>query len=257
MDIEILQQPNNFAGGLALKGNKRRVLLVEDENEIRQLIRLHLMREGFEVDEIANGEAALNLLSEKSYHLVILDWMLPGMSGLEITRWIRSQPNLNRTPILFVTAKVEPEHIASGLDAGADDYLPKPFDTLVLMARVHALLRRNEWLNQEADQKPNVADAVIAVGGLELNPDTVECRIHGQPIELTRSEFRLLQNLMQNQGKVLSRERLIEEIQGEGVNVIGRTVDTHVFGLRKKLGDCGDMIETIRGVGYRVRYSGS
>jgi two-component system phosphate regulon response regulator PhoB len=231
---------------------RKRVLVVEDEAEIRQLVVLHLKREGFEVDEVADGEQARQLLAGKKYDLLVLDWMLPSLSGLELTRWLRKHMPVTALSILFVTAKTEPEHIAAGLDAGADDYLSKPFDTLVLMARVNALLRRQEWLQTQA--QPARDEHRLQLGELVMNTHTYEVTLSGQPMELTRSEFRLLETLLMNQGKVLSREVLIEEIQGEGVNVVGRTVDTHVFGLRKKLGAYADMIETIRGVGYRVRY---
>lgn len=229
----------------------KRILVVEDENEIRQLIVLHLKREGFDVDEINDGEQARTLLATKQYDMVVLDWMLPSLSGLELTRWMRKlKPGATHTPILFVTAKTEPEHVATGLDAGADDYITKPFDTLVLMARVNALLRRNDWLKTQ----PATQSHRLTLGELVLNTHTFEVTVSGQRLDLTRSEFKLLESLLLNQGKVLSREAIIEEIQGEGVNVVGRTVDTHVFGLRKKLGDYADVIETIRGVGYRVRY---
>lgn len=229
-----------------------RVLVVEDEVEIQQLIALHLRRQGFQVQEVADGEAARDQLSRNEFDLVVLDWMLPGLSGLEVTRWMRQQQKLSSVPILFVTAKTEPEHIATGLDAGADDYVGKPFDTLVLMARVNALLRRKVWLEKTTITKSE--DPLVCVGELALNPSTYECTLSGEKMDLTRSEFRLLESLMRNQGRVLSRESLIEQIQGEGVNVVGRTVDTHVFGLRKKLNQYADMIETIRGVGYRVKY---
>ncbi len=230
--------------------NPSRVLVVEDETEIQQLISLHLRRQGFQVHEVSDGESARSFLASGSADLVVLDWMLPGMSGLELTRWMRCHSSHAGTPILFVTAKTEPEQIATGLDAGADDYVGKPFDTVVLMARVNALLRRKNWLEQPKEKN----SPEVKVGDLVLNMETYEGTLAGQPIELTRSEFRLLLALMQNQGRVLSRESLIEQIQGEGVNVVGRTVDTHVFGLRKKLNDHADMIETIRGVGYRVKY---
>lgn len=235
-----------------------RILVVEDETEIRQLIGLHLRREGFWVDEVGDGESARQAIGEQDYDLVILDWMLPGLSGLELTRWMRYQNRMASVPILFVTAKVDPEHIATGLDAGADDYLAKPFDTLVLMARVNALLRRRQWLDQNAVPAGSVFGVhppqKLQVGALMLDPNSYEITLDGEKLDLTRSEFRLMEALMANQGKVLSRESLIEQIQGEGVNVVGRTVDTHVFGLRKKLGKYADMIETIRGVGYRVKY---
>jgi two-component system phosphate regulon response regulator PhoB len=230
---------------------RKRVLVVEDESEIRQLIVLHLRREGFDVAETGDGEQARQLLANGVFDLAVLDWMVPSFSGLELTRWIRKHSPPGQTPILFVTAKAEPEHIATGLDAGADDYLTKPFDTLVLMARVNALLRRQDWLQSQLPSEPSPQ---LTLGELAMDTQTYEVTLAGKPLELTRSEFRLLQSLLENQGKVCSRESLIEQIQGEGVNVVGRTVDTHVFGLRKKLADFADYIETIRGVGYRVRY---
>jgi two-component system phosphate regulon response regulator PhoB len=233
---------------------RKKVLVVEDEGEIRQLIVLHLRREGFEVDEMDDGEQARQALTTKAYDLVILDWMLPSLSGLELCRWLRKRSATHTTtPVLFVTAKTEPEHVATGLDAGADDYVSKPFDTLVLMARVNALLRRQDWLREQAGV-PNAAEQTLSLGELVLNTQSFEVTLMGQKLDLTRSEFRLLETLLRNQGKVLSRESLIGEIQGENVNVVGRTVDTHVFGLRKKLGSYADTIETIRGIGYRVRY---
>ena len=232
-----------------------RVLVVEDETEIRQLIALHLRREGLVVDEVAQGEQATHRLSSNEYDLAVVDWMLPGMSGIEITRWIRGQGRFRQVPILFVTAKSEPDDIAEGLNAGADDYLTKPFDTHVLIARVRALLRRKKWLEMPAIQQSPKSELIV--GSLVMYPDAYEAFLSGEKMDLTKSEFRLLQTLMENQGKVLSRDRLIEQIQGEGVNVVGRTIDTHVFGLRKKLGAHADMIETIRGVGYRVGFTGS
>lgn len=234
---------------------RKRVLVVEDETEIRQLIVLHLRREGFDVEELGDGEEARQALSNRAFDLLILDWMLPSLSGLELCRWLRKRSSHTTTPVLFVTAKTEPEHVATGLDAGADDYVSKPFDTLVLMARVNALLRRQDWLAQR-DQTASspAALSLLSMGDLVLNTQTFEVSIGGNKLDLTRSEFRLLETLLRNQGKVLSREALIGEIQGENVNVVGRTVDTHVFGLRKKLGSYSDCIETIRGVGYRVRY---
>lgn len=249
-DMVTLSQPIHSAH-LALD-NSKRILVIEDELEIRKLIVLHLKREGFEVEETGDGEQGRALLMRSQFDLVVLDWMLPSLSGLEITRWMRKREQLAATPILFVTAKAEPEHVATGLDAGADDYLSKPFDTLVLMARVNALLRRQEWLRGQTSTGAPAERLVM--GELVLDRNTYDVSLAQQKLELTRSEFRLLECLLENQGKVCSRESLIEQIQGEGVNVVGRTVDTHIFGLRKKLGDYADYIETIRGVGYRVRF---
>lgn len=234
----------------------RRILVVEDEPEIRQLIALHLRREGFTVVEAESGDLARGaLLASHDFALLILDWMVPGMSGLDLTRWIRAQSHFDRIPILFVTAKSEPEHVATALGAGADDYLTKPFETMVLMARVHALLRRSQWLAERTEGSTPSSKRQLRIGALTLNPDAFEAYLRGVKLELTRSEFKLLEALLDNQGKVLSREALIGAIQGDGVNVVGRTIDTHVFGIRKKLEDHADVIETIRGVGYRVRYS--
>lgn len=230
---------------------QKKVLIVEDEAEIRQLIGLHLKREGFDVTEAPDGEQGLLSLSRQKYDLLVLDWMLPKLSGLEMTRWVRGRKDLDRMPILFVTAKTEPEHIAAALDSGADDYMLKPFDTLVLMARVHALLRRHQWLENESSSK---TQNILKVKELVLDRDAFSAELHGEKLDLTRSEFKLLEAMMENQGKVLTRESLIQCIQGEGVNVIGRTIDTHIFGLRKKLGDYSDFVETIRGVGYRIRF---
>lgn len=228
----------------------RRILVVEDEAEIRGLIALHLKREGYLVEEAADGEAARAMLEERTYDLIVVDWMMPGMSGVEITRYVRTKSSMPKVPVLFLTAKAEPEDVIKGLEAGADDYMTKPFDNTILLARVKALLRRQSWLS-EVSQAPS---SILQVGALKMNTESYDVELDNEPLELTRSEFRLLQALLEHQGRVLARERLIEEIQGEGVNVVGRTIDTHVFGLRKKLGAFADMIETIRGVGYRVKF---
>jgi two-component system, OmpR family, phosphate regulon response regulator PhoB len=221
---------------------REKILVVEDEGEIRALIVGQLLREGYEVDQSDTGESAMQKLKSSKYDLLVLDWMLPGVTGVEIARVMRSRAR----GILMVTAKAEPDDIVAGLEAGADDYVTKPFDLSVLRARVRALLRRP--MNDKGPQ----ANDTIVIGGLNLDPKTYEVRCEGQPISLTLSEYKLLLALCRKPGIVLTRERLIQEVQGDGVAVIDRTVDTHVFGLRKKLGTCSDLIETIRGVGYRM-----
>ena len=205
---------DQIPSGMNKNDPPRRVLVVEDEPEIRGLIVLHLKREGFEVDEIGDGYEARRLIESRAYNLILLDWMLPNMSGLELTQWARRRPDLGIVPILFVTARTEPSHIAEGLDAGADDYLTKPFDPLVLAARVKALLRRHEWLRSH-QTLPAAAKDLVQVGALKLNRRSFDVHLDDQPLELTRSEFRLLESLMTNQGKVLSRESLIGEIQAK------------------------------------------
>lgn len=230
--------------GEVLIKTSEHILVVEDEVEIRDLVALHLLRQGYKVTECSTGEEASAKLASDVFDMAIFDWMLPGMSGVELVRAARSvSPDM---PILMVTAKSEPHDIVEGLEGGADDFLPKPFVPAVLIARVKALLRRSKVLPQKQLQE-------ITLMGLTINFDNYETTYKGETLHFTPSEFKLLSTLIQNRGAVLTRERLIENIQGEGISVIGRTIDTHVFGLRKKLGEWGDNIETIRGVGYRVR----
>ena len=233
--------------------SKARILVVEDEQDIRDLMALHLLREGFEVEEASDGEGALRKLNTSRFDLFAFDWMLPGMSGLELTRALRKKGD--DSPILMVTAKVEPADIVLGLESGADDYITKPFEVPVFLARVRALLRR---ANDASVEPPSAQSArELRLGDLKIDLDAHDVHCAGENVSLTPSEFKLLTALIQNQGKVLTRSRLIDLVQGEGVAVVDRTVDTHVFGLRKKLGPCGDLIETVRGVGYRVKGSQS
>jgi DNA-binding response OmpR family regulator len=232
-----------------------RILVVEDEDEIRDLIALHLQREGLQVDAVSSAEDAIPMIQKNKYSLLALDWMLPGASGIEITRKLRESRDSAELAILMVTARSEAGDIVEGLEAGADDYLSKPFDPAVLLARVRALLRRHRRAPAvETEQtKDGVSFQVVRAGGLALYPETFEAKCCEEPIQLTPSEFRLLLALANNRGRVLTRDSLIHQVQGEGVSVVGRTVDTHVFGLRKKLGACAEVIETVRGVGYRVK----
>jgi two-component system phosphate regulon response regulator PhoB len=228
-----------------------RVLVVEDEEEIRELIALHLRRDGHFVDAVASAEEAAKALKSATYEVIALDWMLPGQSGVEMTRELRKTSDRSDLAILMVTARAEAADIVEGLEAGADDYLAKPFEPAVLIARVRALARRNRRGGAHLEREGDVA--VVRVGGLALYTETYEVKCCDQPIQLTPSEFKLLLALANNRGRVLTRDGLIQQVQGDGVSVVGRTVDTHVFGLRKKLGGCADVIETVRGVGYRVK----
>lgn len=220
---------------------KNKILVVEDEIDIRDLIVLHLGREGNLVEACSNGREAIEKITHGEFDLVVLDWMLPEKSGIEITKEIRKKIGHDTLGILMVTAKSSNADLIMGLEAGADDYLVKPFELSVLTARARALLRRTE--KKEAE---------LALGPLMINEQAHEAILNGSPISLTPYEFKLLVTLAQNKGRVLTREKLIEEVQGNGVAVVERAIDTHVFGLRKKLGECGDLIETVRGVGYRI-----
>ena len=221
------------------KGQK--ILVVEDEGDIRELLSVHLTRMGYVPTGAETGEKGAQLLkSDIKWDLLVLDWMLPGISGLELCRMAD-----RRVPVLMVTAKAEAEDIVAGLEAGADDYITKPFEVPVFLARVKALLRR-----RSAGQ---ATERCWKVGDLSVSVEKHEVICGGSPLKLTVSEFKLLTTLLENNGKVLSREALIEKIQGQGIVVVDRAIDTHVFGLRKKLGPCAEVVETIRGVGYRVR----
>ncbi len=220
---------------------KYSILVVEDEADIRELICLHLSREGHTVESCGNGSEALKKISEKTYDLLILDWMLPEKSGLEITKEVRKNHSYDSLGILMVTAKSTNADLILGLESGADDYLMKPFELSVLTARARALLRRKEKKG-----------SLLELGPIQIDENAHEARIQGELISLTPYEFKLLATLIQHKGRVLTRDRLIEEVQGSGVAVVERAIDTHVFGLRKKLGDSADLIETVRGVGYRI-----
>jgi DNA-binding response OmpR family regulator len=233
------------------KGN---ILVVEDEQDIRELLKFNLTGRGFDVTDCANGEEGLLAIKDNQFDLLILDWMLPGVSGVQVAKVARAMENGKSLAILMLTAKSEPEDIVEGLDSGADDYMVKPFDNTVLWARVQALMRRSQRMSKEpkVEVSPQTND-LLTLGSVQLSLKTYEVRVAGTLIDLTPSEFKLLSTMLAHKGRVLTRERLISEVQGEGVSVVGRTVDTHVFGLRKKLGEAGDLIETIRGVGYRVK----
>ncbi len=226
------------------------ILVVEDEADILNLMSLHLSREGYRTAKASTGKTAYNLLSKNNYLLVILDWMIPDINGLELLKWMRKTKHKS-TPVLFVTAKSDPEDIVRGLSEGADDYITKPFDFSVFKARVHNLIKRRELkslLKEEASARK------LSLGHLTVDISAHKVFIKKREINLTFSEFRLLEILLAHQGKALSRQQMISFIQGEEINVTGRTIDTHISILRKKLGNYGQFIETVRGIGYRIGF---
>jgi two-component system, OmpR family, phosphate regulon response regulator PhoB len=231
--------------------SKANVLVVEDERDVRDLMSLHLKREGHDVTAVEDGEEALKIIHARHFDLVVLDWMLPGVSGLEICKRLRNAGQSGATssqiPVLMVTARADTADIVLGLEMGADDYITKPFDIPVLVARVRALLRRVQTTEDGSNDKKTKA------GNLSIDSEAHRAFCGAEEIQLTASEFKLLHALMINAGRVLSRERLIDLVQGQGVVVVDRAIDTHVFGLRKKLGECAEIVETIRGVGYRIK----
>lgn len=223
------------------------IVVIEDETDIRDLLVLVLSRQGYRVTALGSAVGFREQLQEKNWDLVVLDWMLPQVSGLQVLQSLASLPTqVVRPPVLMVTAKAEPADIVAGLEAGADDYLTKPFDPNVLLARVKALLRRS---SQAVAGRPEI----LQMGDIVMDLGAHEVKIAGGLVHLTPSEFKILHEMGLRKGRVLTREQLIAAVQGEGISVTGRTIDTHVFGLRKKLGASADWIETIRGVGYRIK----
>lgn len=230
------------------------ILIVEDELDIQNLMCMHLSREGYHVESAQTGKEAYNMLSDHSYQMVILDWMIPEISGLEILKWMRrSGSSYEKTPVLFVTAKSDPENIVQGLEMGADDYLTKPFDFSVFKARVKNLIRRVKLMDTLKDSEKNES-LNFKLGDLVVDTSAHKVFISGEEVVLTFSEFRLLETLLRNQGKALSRKQMISFIQGEDISVTGRTIDTHISILRKKIGPYGKFIQTVRGIGYRIGF---
>lgn len=228
------------------------VLVIEDEREIRELISLHLLRNGYGVQAVCCSDEAQTFLRDNNPDLLILDWMLPEQSGVDFLKEYRKTDEGKNKPVLMVTAKTDPEDVVYALDAGADDYIIKPFDSSVLMARVKALLRRAS-LEASGVLPLKENQSKFQIGELSIDSAAHKVNCKHEELELTPNEFKLLLALMKQSGRVMTREKLLKEVQGEDVKVIERTVDTHLFSLRKKLGSCSDYIETIRGVGYRFR----
>ena len=227
------------------------ILIVEDEEDIRELMAFHLSKQNMEIDTAEDGKKAYDKLLHNNYDLVVMDWMVPEVSGLDLLSWIRKKEHKHHElPVLMVTAKSDSSSIVQGLEAGADDYMVKPFDFNVLRARINNLLARSKKIQR--DKQKDTPSPFLKMGDLVLNKDSHKVELEGCLLDLTFSEFKMLEALILNQGRVLSRKKITSFIQGEDVVVAGRTIDTHISSLRKKLGPYGEKIETIRGVGYRV-----
>ncbi len=230
---------------------QRKILLVEDEASLAHLMSIQLKPYGFNVEIASNGQDARKSLVSKFFHVVLLDWMLPQESGVDILKWLRSSTRpYSKTPVIFVTALTSPGNIIQALELGADDYLTKPFNESILVARINAVIRRSN-LNNESENLENKS-GVLKLADLKLDIKSFRVSLGSENLNLTRSEFLLLESLMKEGGCVLTRKELISKVQGVEVNVTGRTIDTHVFGLRKKLKNYSTCIEAIRGVGYRI-----
>lgn len=226
--------------------SKEKILVVDDEEDILELVRYNLFKNGYQVTCVSSGELAMQKLKEETPHIILLDLMLPEMDGLDVCRSLRSNPATVNIPIIMITAKGEDADIVTGLELGADDYLTKPFSPRVLLARIRAILRRNK--QDELDES-----SVLKTHDIVVNPARHEVLVKGEQLMLTATEFGILHFLARRPGWVFSREQIISAVKGDDYPVTERSVDVQVVGLRKKLGDSGDLIETVRGVGYRFK----
>jgi len=224
----------------------KRILVVEDEREIGELVTLHLGRAGYDMTHVETGEEGIHLAEKRPPDLVLLDLMLPGIDGLEVCRRLKWNDATRAVPVIMVTAKGEESDIVTGLELGADDYVVKPFSSKVLLARVRNVLRRT------ASATVPEATASRSVAGVSIDLDRHEVQACGEPVSLTITEFGILAFLMKRPGFVRTRDQIISAVHGDQVVLSRRTIDVHITALRRKLGDCGDTIETIRGVGYRM-----
>ena len=226
--------------------SKEKILVVDDEEDILELIRHNLVREGYQVACAKTGESALNKARSEALDLILLDLMLPGIDGLEVARNLKNDTKTRHIPIVMLTAKGEEADIVIGLELGADDYITKPFSPRVLIARIRAVIRRN--MGKAEDN-----NAPFQIHDLTIHPGKRLVEANGEPVELTYTEFQMLHFLAKRPGWVFTRFQIVDAVRGTDYPVTDRSVDVQIVGLRKKLGACGNYIETVRGVGYRFR----
>ena len=225
--------------------SRKRVLIVEDERDMAELVAMRLRKEGYQVEVAHDGARGLEKVRSSPPDLVLLDVMLPEMSGTDVAAAIRGDPRTAGVPIIMLTARSEESDIVVGLKFGADDYVTKPFSMSVLLARIDAVLRR-------AGAPRDDGKGLMRVGTIEIDTQRHEVRVGGRPVALTLTEFRLLAALAAARGRVLSRNQLMDQALGLDVVVTDRTIDVHMTGLRKKLGAARECLQTVRGVGYRL-----
>jgi DNA-binding response OmpR family regulator len=225
--------------------SRKRIIVVEDERDMAELVAMRLTREHYDVEVAHDGAEGIRKIRAAAPDLVVLDIMLPGMSGTEVLKEMRTDPQTAGVPVIMLTAKSEESDVVVGLQLGADDYITKPFSMSILLARVAAVLRRGE-------STPGSDKGVLVAGPIRVNRDTHQVEVAGDAVSLTRTEFRLLVAIVGARGRVLARNQLIDRAIGMDAVVTDRTIDVHLTALRRKLGNARDMIETVRGVGYRL-----
>ena len=224
------------------------VLIIEDDKNIRELISFNLNNSGYKTLEAEGGEKGMRVIRKTPPKLILLDLLLPGIHGLDVCRIIKSNHETGNIPIIMISALGQEEDIVEGLEAGADDYIKKPFSVKVLLARVDAVLRRYD---KQGEKEP---DKLFLINGISINPRQREVKLNGKTIDnLTFSEFQILYLLAGHPGWVFTRYQIIDKIRGDNYPVTDRSVDFQIVGLRKKLGDSGKLIKTVRGVGYRFQ----
>jgi len=224
---------------------KETILVVDDEEDVLELVRYNLEKNGYQVQTAVSGEEALKLARLKSPDLIILDLMLPGIDGLEVCKQLKSESKTQHTPIIMLTAKGEESDIVTGLELGADDYVTKPFSPKVLVARVRRILHRN--MARELKQAP------VKTPDILIDPARREVLVKDKPVNLTFTEFNILYTLAKKPGLVFTRYQIVDNVHGSDYLVTDRAVDVQIVSLRKKLGSCGKLIQTVRGVGYRFK----
>ena len=225
---------------------KERILVVDDEEDILELVRYNLSAAGYQVVCAETGEAALEISRAEAPDLIVLDLMLPGISGLEVTKLLKDEKKTRSIPIIMLTARGEERDIVVGLELGADDYVTKPFSPKILNARVQAVVRR-------AERGLPGRSAVVQTDDLILDPGRRKVSVRGKEVDLSFTEFQILLFLSRRPGWVFTRSQIVDAVRGDNYPVTDRSVDVQIVGLRKKLGGCGKYIETVRGVGYRFK----
>ncbi|MDW7773412.1 MAG: response regulator transcription factor [Desulfobulbaceae bacterium] len=230
--------------------SKPNILLVEDDPDIQQLVAYALIKAGMNVSCADRGEDALLLLEREPFAAIILDLMLPGKDGLDVCRTIRALEKTKNIPVIMLTARSDEDDIVAGLNIGADDYVTKPFSPKVLIARIRSVLRRRAQVNSRAGQEKY---KTISLHGLVIDTGRHEVLYKGSRIQLTATEFAILCLLAEKAGWVFTRQQIIDRARGYEYLITPRAVDVQVFGLRKKLGAAGELIETVRGIGYRIK----
>jgi len=224
---------------------REKILVIEDEPDIAEVLQYNLEKEGFDVETARRGDTGFDAVRRDNPDLVLLDLMLPGIDGLELTRMLKRDPLTSRLPIVMITARGEEVDRIVGLELGADDYISKPFSPREVVLRVKAVLRRFQ-------QEESVLELIV-VGGIELDVSGHQLRVRGREMPLTATEFRLLRLLLERSGRVQTRGQLLSDVWGYAEDIDSRTVDTHIRRLRRKLGPEAERIETVIGVGYRLR----